>query len=126
MSGKELDAKGVREARNKEMEYIEKKQVWTRATKAEAIRMGCKIVGGRWVDVDKGDAARPDNRSRFVAKEINTGGEEGLYASTPPLEALRWLLSEAASVDVAHRQEEKVVLISDVPRAFFDAPATRK
>ena len=39
------------------------------AEKAEAIRMGCKVVGGRWVDVDKGDTTRPDYRSRFVAKE---------------------------------------------------------
>ena len=83
VSGKELDAKGVQQARHKEIEYIEKKQVWTKVSKAEAIRAGCKIVGGRWVDVDKGDATRPDYRSRFVAKEINTCYEEGLYASTP-------------------------------------------
>ena len=108
------------------MEYIEKKKVWYRTTRAEAISMGCKIVGGRWVDVDKGDTSRADYRNRFVAKEINTGYEEGLFASTPPLEALRWLLSEAATVEEAHRQEEKVVLISDVSRAFFEAPATRK
>ena len=88
--------------------------------------MGCKVVGGRWVDVDKGDLHRPDYRSRFVAKEINTGYEEGLYASTPPLEALRWMLSEAATIDEADRYEEKVILISDVSRAFFEAPATRK
>ena len=85
VSGKELDATGVQDARRKEMDYIEKKQVWTKASKAEAIKSGCKIVGGRWVDVDKGDATTPDYRSRFVAKEINTGYEEGLYASTPPL-----------------------------------------
>ena len=89
VSGKELDAQGVKEARSKEMEYIDRKKVWYRATRAEALSMGCKIVGGRWVDVDKGDTSRPDYRSRFVAKEINTGYEEGLYASTPPLEALR-------------------------------------
>ena len=88
--------------------------------------MGCKVVGGRWVDVDKGDSSRPDYRSRFVAKEINTGYEEGLYASTPPLEALRWMLSEASTIDEAYRQEEKVILISDVSRAFFEAPTTRK
>ena len=61
-----------------------------------------------------------------MAKEINTGYEEGLYASTPPLEALRWILSETATVEGGAASEEKVVLISDVSRAFFEAPATRK
>ena len=46
----------------------------------EALQKGCKIVGSRWVDVDRGDTNKPDYRSRLVAKEINTGYEEGLYA----------------------------------------------
>ena len=69
---------------------------------------------------------KPDYRSRFVAKEINTGQEEGLFASTPPLEALRWLISEAATIKRGGRRGHKVMLISDVPRAFFEAPARRK
>ena len=32
-------------------------------------------------------------RSRLVAKQIKTGKEQGLFATTPPLEALRMLLS---------------------------------
>ena len=61
-----------------------------------------------------------------MAKEFNNGQEEGLYASTPPLEALRWLLSHAATFDHrAKRQEEKVILIADVSRAFFEAPMHR-
>ena len=68
-------------------------------------------MGSRWVDVDKGDASKPEYRSRLVAKEINTGYEEGLYASTPPLEALRWLLSEAATVDDGANSKEKVLLV---------------
>ena len=128
-----------------------------------------QLVGGRWLDVDKGDVDRPEYRSRFVAKEINTGPEEGLFASTPPLEALRWLLSEASTVEyegsglrgaggpdgaagssaggdrgcgqrraggaygaagssAANRWNdmgENVMLVSDVSRAFFEAPATR-
>ena len=36
------------------------------------------------------------------------------------------MLSEASTSDEAYRQEEKVILISDVSRAFFEAPATRK
>ena len=83
-------------------------------------------MGSRWVDVDKGDANRPEYRSRLVAKEINTAYEDGLYASTPPLEALRWIISEAATIEDGAAQEEKVILVSDVSRAFFEAPTTRK
>ena len=35
-----------------------------------------------------------------MAKEFNDGAGEGLFASTPPLEALRFLISEAATVRV--------------------------
>ena len=103
VSGKELDSRGVREARAKEMTYIHDKQVWVKMSKQDAIARGCKVVGSRWVDVDKGDTSKPDYRSRLVAKEINTGPEEGLFASTPPLEAMRWLLSEAATVEPTTR-----------------------
>ena len=108
------------------MTYIWNKEVWQKMDKQEAVKRGCKVVGSRWVDVDKGDTSKPDYRSRLVAKEINTGYEEGLYASTPPLEALRWIISETATVDNGADTEEKVLLISDVSRAFFEAPATRK
>ena len=50
-----------------------------------------------------------------------------MYASTPPLEALRWILSHAATVESQkERHEEKVILIADVSRAFFEAPIHRK
>ena len=107
MSGKELDSRGVREARHKEMTYIYNKEVWEKMTRQQAVAMGCKVVGSRWVDVDKGDVDKPDYRSRLVAKEINTGPEDGLFASTPPLEAMRWLLSEAATVEHQTDYQEK-------------------
>ena len=100
MSGKELDVEGVRRARAKEMTYIWDKKVCEKADKQEAIRQGYNITGSRLVDIDNGDTSKPDYRSILVAKEINTGYEEGLYASTPPLEALRWILSETATVEV--------------------------
>ena len=42
------------------------------------------------------------------------------------MEALRWLISEAATLDRGGRRGNRVMLISDVPRAFFEAPARRK
>ena len=89
-------------------------------------RTGAEPIGTRWIDTDKGDEQRPAHRSRLVGQEFNTGQEEGLFASTPPLEALRWLISEAATIDRGHRKGNKVILISDVPRAFLEAPAKRK
>ena len=107
VSGKELISKGVREARKKEMTYVHNKQVWGKTTRQDAVARGCNVVGGRWVDVDKGDDNKPDYRSMFVAKEINTGQEDGLYASTPPLEAMRWLMGEADTVECQSGYQEK-------------------
>ena len=56
---------------------------------------------------------------------------DGLFAGTPPLEALRFLVHEAATVDGYQNDatggpDEKVMMINDVARAFFEAQATRK
>ena len=78
------------------------------------------------MDTDKGDFERPHYRSRIVGKEFNNGAEDGLFASTPPLESLRLLLSEAATLDSCGRQRDLVMLIADVSHAFFEADAKRK
>ena len=54
-----------------------------------------------------------------MAKEFNTGAMEGLFAATPPLEVARLLSSVAAS------DPDAVVMINDVSRAFYEAPASR-
>ena len=118
-----LDLKEVRRARLKELEFIEKKQVWKRIKRKDAEKMGYKIVKTRWIDINKGDRENPLHRSRFVAKEFNDGAAEGLFASTPPLEALRILISDAATW--RRGGEEKVIMVNDVARAFFEAPARR-
>ena len=64
-------------------------------------------------------------------KEFNDREIEGLFAATPPLEALRLLLSWASTGRVtplgfvAEDKKEKKILIADVSRAFFEAPAKR-
>ena len=50
---------------------------------------------------------------------------DGLFAGTPPLEALRYLIHEAAAVRPDEKIGSKVLMINDVARAFFEAPATR-
>ena len=72
---------------------------------------------GWWIDVNKGDSINWKYRSRYVAKEFNTGYQDGLFASTPPLEALRLIISDAATRD---QEEDKVITVNDVARAFFE------
>ena len=43
---------------------------------------------------------------------------DGLFAGTPPLEALRTLVSEAATLE---EDDDKVIEIDVVSRAFFEA-----
>ena len=64
------------------------------------MRRGVKIIKTRWIDINKGgDRANPNYRSRLVAKEFRDGNQDGLFASTPPLEALKLLISMTATVD---------------------------
>ena len=48
----------------------------------------------RRIDINKGDSDSPDYRSRIVGREFNKSKNEGLFAATPPLEALRVLLED--------------------------------
>ena len=45
---------------------------------------------------------------------------DGLFAGTPPLEALRFLVHEAATVRSNEEMGSKVIMINDVARAFFE------
>jgi hypothetical protein len=123
ITGMQLDPKMVMEARKKELGYVKDKKVWRVMSRAEARRRGWKIIKTRWIDINKGDDIEIIYRSRLVAKEFNNGKEDGLFAGTPPLEALRYLVHEAATVDGDN--DDKVMMINDVARAFFEAKATR-
>ena len=79
----------------------------------------------RWIDINKGDDENPVYRSRLVGKEFNDGDMDGIFAGTPPLEALRYLVHEAATVEQAKGKHTKVIMINDVARAFFEAKAMR-
>ena len=50
---------------------------------------------------------------------------DGIFAGTPPLEALRYLVHEAATVEQTKGKHTKVIMIDDVARAFFEAKAIR-
>ena len=61
-------------------------------------------------------------RARWVAKECRTHARPELYASMPPLEALKVVLSEIATGE----RKGKVVALDDVRRAFLYAPSSRR
>ena len=50
---------------------------------------------------------------------------ECLLAGTPPLEAFRYMIHEADTVRAPEPTGSQVLMINDVSRAFFEAPATR-
>ena len=73
------------------------------------------------MDINKGDSANPNYRSRLVAKEFDTGVCPELYAATPPSECLRIMLSKTASA----RSQGVRLMYADVSRAYFYARAVR-
>ena len=97
VSGAHLDPKLVSEARKVEMQFFEDMKVYDRVDRNEMIQRGGKSIKTRWIDVNKGDATKPNYRSGLVGKEYNTYVDDSLYASTPPLEALRLIPSSSSN-----------------------------
>lgn len=118
VTGLRLDGAKVLEARKKEILFVREKGVWSKIKRSVAKAKGWRILKTRWIDINTGDDDNPALRSRFVGKEFNTGPMEGLFAGTPPLEALRALVGDAATLDT---EESKVIEVDDVSRAFFEA-----
>ena len=97
-SGGELIPKLVREARQSEIAYFKDMQVYTKVPIEECWEVtGADPISTRWVDINKGDSLCPNYRSRLVAREFNASEKPELYAATPPIEAIRLLLSKVAS-----------------------------
>ena len=118
--------RSFRKARKEEIQWFHNKGVYHKISRAEAKKNGWPIIGVRWVDVNKGDDKNPVYRSRLVAEEFKRIGldDDDLFAGTPPLEALKLLISAAATTGAADGQD-RCMLIADVSRAFFEAAATR-
>ena len=125
VTGLKLDPKEVVRARREEIGWMRNKGVYRKVPRAVAVRNGWKIVKSRWVDINKGDDTKRKYRSRVVAMEFNRGGqeiEEDMFAGTPPLEAMRMLISEAATVE-ENQDYTKVIVVADVKKAFYEARA---
>ena len=88
----------------------------SRAAKAR----GGKVIQGSLVDTNSGDSAVSEYRNRFVAKSFSTGMDPTLSAATPPLKALKLLMSYAAGDNNVR------IRGSDFERAYFDVLAARE
>ena len=122
---RELDPKLVMKARSEEVRYIHKSNLYKKAPRSRCYEVTGKApIKSGWVDTNKGDSENPNYRSRWVGKEYNTGKDTDMFAATPPLEALRVLVSWLATSQVG-QQHRKRMLICDVSRAFFYAPVEK-
>ena len=122
MSGASLDLREVKRARKEEIDYIHKMSLYSKVPIQEAYEYTGKApISVRWIDINKGDSKSPNYRSRLVAREINTSKRDDLFAATPPLEALKTILSITTSGN-----KGEMVMVNDISRAFFHAPAKRR
>ena len=72
------------------MEWYRKMNVYEKRPSEECFEKTKKPpIKVKWIDHNTGDRQNVNVGSRLVAKQINTGKEEGLFAAAPPLEALR-------------------------------------
>ena len=120
VSGSPLDAEMVKKAREEEMSYFRRMVVYNKVPRSQS--RGYKLVRTKWIDINKGDVAVPDYRSRLVAMEFNEYSDPSLFASTPPLEAMRYLLHRAAT---RRQDRDRCIMTVDVKRAYFNAVSTR-
>jgi hypothetical protein len=125
ITNEELPADLTAAARAEELAFMAEWQVWDVVPVAECWKnTGKKPLQSKWVDVNKGDLKRPVVRSRFVAKEFADKRSDEFFAATPPLEALRMLLSHAATGRKTSRGGRKVLVV-DARKAHLHAPAER-
>ena len=120
IAGEELDAAEVKRARKEEIDYFRKMGVYKKVPIEQCwSRTGKGPTPARWADINKGDQAWPSYRSRFVAKD-KAKFPPGSVRGHPALEALKVVLAFAA------QGKDNKVMVSDIQRAYFYAPAVRE
>ena len=122
ITGKELPWHAVREARELELKYLRDLGVYEKVDEKEAVeKYGITPVDTKWVHTDKAFEEEPQQiRSRMCAREFKSDDRLDLYAGTPPLEALKAIISIAAN----HKEMFSTIYI-DVSRAYFHGKAPR-
>jgi hypothetical protein len=112
-SGEPLDPGLVAKACQDEMRRFDHMQVYQHVPREEAHG---KIVKVRWVHSNKGTPEEPAIKCRLVAMEFASGEHrDDLFAGTPPLFAIKILLSLVASSS----SDSECLMILDVKCAFL-------
>ena len=116
-SGEDLDPATVLAARREEIAYYKEMKAFTKVPISQCVaRTGRKPIGVRWRDINMGDRYNVNVRSRLVAKEFNNKKCDDLFAGTPHVEAMRAIISMAASGGTP-----KTLMTVDVSRAYMYA-----
>ena len=124
VKGGALRVSDVKAARREEVEYMVKRRIWTQRPVNECWqRTGSAPISVRWVDTNKGVEGQMEVRSRLVARNFKVKGgckerEDMIFASTPPLEALRMLCSKAAAPSA--RGSRRKMLFMDARKAHLN------
>ena len=115
------------------MKYLNNKHVYAKCPYDEAMRRtGRKPISVRWVDVNKGDDQNPRYRPRLAARQMKAHDRSGMcyFVPTPPLQALRTVISMAATTMPGWRpvcgpkpSERVQISFVDISRAYFNAKA---
>ena len=115
-------------ARSGEIKEVHKHEVYHKVpTKQGWDRTGKSPIKTRWIDINKGDKIHPELRSRLASKDYNTGKRPDLFAATPPLEALKLLISIWMTEVMGYGNFEPYVMdFIHIHRAYFHAYATRE
>ena len=71
--------------------------VYSKVPREEARKLGAKVITTKWIDTNKGSNTEPNYRSRLVGRELNLSDRPDLFAATPPLESLKYVVSRCAS-----------------------------
>ena len=122
VTGLPLDLKLVADAMNEELMSLPEVPV------SYLDKSGLKAIGTRWVYTNKGDAANPFIRARLVAQEMSELTPEdanSTFATTPPLESLKVMLSRSLTGKQRTPAEENVLEFSNISRAHVHNPARR-
>ena len=110
----------VREARVEELAGYLTMQVYCHLPVAECDSH--KVIKTRWVDTNKGDKRSLEIRCRLVTKEAkkrnNTEEDSAnFFACAPPLEAVKFLISEAMTKRVSRNNRPSKLSFIDVKKA---------
>ena len=122
ITGKELPWHAVRKALELELKYLRDLAVYEKVDEKEAVeKYGVTPVDTKWVGTDKAfEGNQMQIRSRMCAREFKSDDWPDLYAGTPPLEALKAIISIASN----HKETFSIMHI-DVSRAYFHAKVQR-